>query len=59
MTELFLVNYARYGHDDEWQCFKSTHSLMEAANQANELRDKGYRVTVQSVLINDNGKVEL
>ena len=32
---------------------------MEAWMKANKLRDKGYRVTVQSVLINDNGKVEL
>jgi hypothetical protein len=58
MTELFLVNYA---HEDgkKWECYKSTHSLMVAWMKANKLRDKGYRVTVQSVLINDNGKVEL
>jgi len=58
MTEVFLVNYT---HSDsiEWACNHMTHSLAIASEKARELRTLGYRVNVQSVLINENGKVEL
>lgn len=60
MTEVFLVNYTPTPHlADNWACHHMTHSPAIASAKAQELRDMGYRVTIQSVLINDNGKVEL
>ena len=58
MTEVFLINY-RHVKSDEWACFQATHSLYVATEKARELRDMGYRVNVQSVLLNENGKVQL
>ena len=65
MTEVFLINYT-YDHDvtlmmggAEWTCHHATHSLYVATEKARELRDMGYRVNVQSVLLNENGKVTL
>jgi len=55
--ELFLVNYTTTKGD--WSCFTSTHSLYVASEKARELREMGYRVRVQSVLINSFGKVEV
>lgn len=58
MTEVFLVNYT---HPDstEWACHHMTHSLAIAGDIARELRTLGYRVNVQSVLINEDGRIEL
>lgn len=58
MTEVFLINYT-HDKSDEWTCHHSTHSLYVATEKARELRDMGYRVNVQSVLLNENGKVTL
>ena len=64
MVELFLVNYthtrsANCNYHEEWTCHKSTHSLAVATEVAQELRTLGYRVNVQSVLLNENGKVSI
>ena len=71
MTEVFLINYATikrptedlqgWGNNEtgEWTCHHATHSLYVATEKARELRDMGYRVNVQSVLLNENGKVQL
>ena len=58
MTEVFLVNYA---HSDsaEWTCHEATHSLAVATDIAHELRTLGYRVNVQSILIDEDGRVKL
>jgi hypothetical protein len=58
MTEVFLVNYT---HDAsvEWACHHMTHSLAVASAKAQELRDMGYRVNVQSVLIDEDGRIQL
>ena len=58
MTEVFLINYT-HDKSDEWTCHYTTHSLAVASDKAKELRDMGMRVTVQSVLLNENGKVTL
>jgi len=57
MTEVFLINYTI--NSIEWTCYRRTHSLATASAYAKELRTLGYRVNVQSVLINEDGKVEL
>lgn len=54
MTEVFLIVYET---TKDWTCFDSTHSLRQATQIANNLRDLGYRVKVQSVLINSHGRV--
>ena len=58
MTEVFLVNYSHKKYK-EWVCNHMTHSLAQASVKAKALRDKGFIVNVQSVLINEDGKVEL
>jgi len=58
MTEVFLINY-RHVKSDEWTCFQATHSLHVSTEKARELRDLGYRVNVQSVLLNEYGRVVL
>lgn len=58
MTEVFLINYT-HDKSDEWTCHYSTHCLAVATETARDLRDMGYRVNVQSVLLNENGKVTL
>ena len=55
MTEVFLINYT-YDRGEEWTCHHATHSLHVATEKAQELRDMGYRVNVQSVFLNENGK---
>ena len=62
LHELFLVNYTTTVNEFQvrhWSCFEATHSLYVATERAKELRDMGYRVRVQSVLINSFGKVEI
>ena len=56
--ELFLINYT-YPASDRWKCFLSAHSLAAASEHAKGLRELGYRVRVQSVLINEHGKVSV
>mgnify|MGYP005988740719 FL=1 len=58
MTEVFLVNYT---HKDslEWACHHMTHALAVATAKAQELRDMGYRVNVQSVLIDEDGRIKI
>lgn len=58
MTEVFLVNYT-HDKSNEWTCHQATHSLAVATEIARDLRDIGYLVNVQSVLLNENGKVTL
>lgn len=58
MTEVFLVNY-RHDASVEWACHHMTHSLAVATAKAQELRDMGYRVNVQSVLIDEDGRIQL
>ena len=58
MTEVFLVNYT-HSDEPEWACHHMTHSLAVASAKAKELRDMGYRAIVQSVLLNEEGRVEL
>jgi len=62
MTEVFLVNYSHSSlveFENEWACHHMTHSLEIASAKARELRDMGYRVNVQSVLIDEDGRVKL
>ena len=65
LHELFLVNYTTTkseGEVDEvrhWSCFEATHSLYVASERAKDLREMGYRVRVQSILINSFGKLEI
>lgn len=56
MNELFIVNMKRIGFD-YWECFRSTHSLATATDYAKELRDAGHKANVQSIVIDDDGKV--
>jgi len=58
MTEVFLINYT---HRDSltWACHHMTHSLAVTSEKAQELRDMGYRVNVQSVLIDEDGRVKI
>lgn len=58
-NELFIVNYAHPKAMDNWGCQLATHSLHVATETAQELRDLGYSVCVQSVLITDEGKIKL
>lgn len=58
MTEVFLINYT-HNKSVEWTCHHMTHSLAVATEKAQELRDMDYRVNVQSILLNENGKVTL
>ena len=64
MTEVFLVNYthtrsANCNYHEEWACHHMTHSLAIASAKAKELRGIGYRVNVQSVLIDEDGRIKL
>ena len=69
MTELFLVNlkhdgsHSRWGDNvklGDWVCFRTTHRLHVAHDIAKELReDWNAEVTVQSVLLDENGKVHV
>ena len=57
MTEVFLVNYTI--NSIEWTCHMATHSLAVATDVTQELRTLGYRVNVQSILIDEDGRVKL
>lgn len=64
MTEIFLVNYNAEviaGENDEyaWLCDLATPSLADATDAANNLRKFGYTVNVQSILIDEDGRVKL
>jgi hypothetical protein len=60
MTEIFLVNYTPTPHlADKWACHHMTHALEIASAKARELRTLGYRVNVQSILIDEDGRVKL
>jgi len=56
-TELFLVVYSP---KDEvaWECYSAVHDLSVAADLSLELNAKGYRTNVQSILLNEHGRVE-
>ena len=58
MNEVFLINYT-HDRGEGWTWHHATHSLYVATEKARELRELGYRVNVQSVLLNENGKVQL
>ena len=60
MTEIFLVNYTPTPHiADKWDCIRMTHSLATASAYAKELRKMGHDAIVQSVLIDEDGRVKL
>ena len=71
MTELFLINYATIKHPmqdlqgwcnnetEEWTCYHSRHSLWDATEKAKELRNMGYAVNIQSILIDKKGRVQI
>ena len=68
MTELFLVNMVHEGgvgnyggitKVGDWVCFRATHSLADASDTAQALRQAGRKVRVQSVLIGTSGQVEI
>ena len=60
MVELFLVNYTPAPHlADKWACYRMTHSLATASAYAKELRKIGHRANVQSVLIDEDGRVSI
>ena len=56
-TETSLVNYTI--NNIEWTCHMATHSLAVATDVAHDLRTAGYRVNVQSILIDEDGRVKL
>lgn len=58
MKELFLVNMKPIDRD-EWECFRATHSLVSAHNMAKEIREGGHQANVQSILIDEEGKVKI
>ncbi len=55
MTELYLVNFISLG-SEKWECFRSTHSLASATEMSEQLRNAGFKVRIQSVLICPNGE---
>lgn len=57
MKELFLINYKTKLNG--WQCHTTTSSLRVASETSKQFKDMGYQVTVQSILINEDGKVEI
>jgi len=60
MNELFLVNanFDVTGNYPSWLCHKATHKKSEASDLADYLRNEGYEVKIQSILINDKGYVK-
>ena len=44
---------------DKFQCFRATHSLASATEMAKGAKEAGHEVNVQSVLMDDNGKVSI
>ncbi len=58
MTEVFLINMKPY-NGDAWECFRSTHRLDVATDMACEMREAGHEVNVQSVLIDEDGRVSI
>ena len=58
MNELFLVNM-KHINKDSWECFRATHSLASAHDMAKEIREGGHQVNVQSILIDEEGKVKV
>ena len=70
MTELFLVTFVPPASDAfrqrhmplapvQWDCALQTTSLRLASEKAQELRGYGWRCRVQSILINEHGRVEI
>ena len=67
MTEVYLVNMKHDSADytsthyksGDWICFRSTHDLKAAHDMAESLREGGWEVIVQSVLLDANGGVQL
>jgi len=58
MTEVFLINMKPY-NENKWECFRSTHRLDVATDMAREMREGGHEVRVQSVLIDEEGRVQI
>lgn len=58
MTEVFLINMKPY-NGDTWECFRSTHRLDVATDMARDMREAGHEVNVQSVLIDEDGRVSV
>lgn len=66
MNELFLVlikprdNAKNYGvQDGQWACFETTASLELAAGTVQILTNAGTPAKVQSILIDDNGNIQI
>jgi len=58
MTEVFLINMKPY-NGNKWECFRSTHRLDVATDIAREIQKAGHEVNVQSVLIDEDGRVSI
>ena len=58
MNEVFLINIA-YANSRWWSCHEHTESLAKASDIAQELRNEGFRVNVQSILIDEDGRVKV
>jgi hypothetical protein len=58
MTELFLVNMKPWD-GDKWECYRCTHKLSVAVDMACDLKEGGHEVRVQSVLIDEEGRVQI
>ena len=66
MTELFLIlikprdNAKNYGVEEgQWACFETTTSLELATGTALILGEAGTSVKVKSIIIDDNGNIQL
>tara|TARA_R110000803_G_scaffold2473_1_gene8457 strand:+ start:1450 stop:1656 length:207 start_codon:yes stop_codon:yes gene_type:complete len=66
MTELFLVMIKPRGNaknyrvkEGQWACFETTTSLELAAGTVQVLTNAGTPAKVQSILIDDNGNIQL
>lgn len=58
MTEFFLINYSPM-NETVWDCYSVVQCLAVATDISFELRTKGFRTNVQSILIDEDGRVKL
>ena len=58
MTELFLINYSPRD-ETLWECYSVVQCLATATDIAFELSTKGFRTNVQSVLLDDYGRISV
>ena len=58
MTEFFLINYSPMD-ETVWDCYSVVQCLAVATDISFELRTKGFRTNVQSILVDEDGRVKL